>query len=218
MNKKLMLFLNACMLQFANVGGGYNYSAQILETDLSKLGIKIPKKLWFQYKLPGGISPEKFEIESGKIDFFAFKYPTIKDLIQVGCVDRGGLSDEELDIVEKYRASQRTKYLEVLDKHFKWVKENNPELSIVNVPDDKFDKSNFLRGALYGFGPEEISYFINRSYEQAESDHNEQKQLNIVLDKIGVRLEYILCPDNRALLQKQMNEYLMKKNQGKGKE
>lgn len=218
MNKKLMLFLNACMLQFANVGGGYNSSAQILETDLARLGIKFPKKLWFQYKLPGGISPEKFEIESGKIDFFVFEYPTIKDLIQIGCVDRGGLSDEELDVVEKYRASQRTKYLEVLDKHFKWVKENNPELSIVIVPDDEVAKSNFLRGVLYGFGPEEISYFINRSYEQAESDHNEQKQLRIVLDKIGVRLEYILCPDNRALLQKQVNEYLMKKNQGKGKE
>ena len=54
MNKKLMLFLNACMLQFANVGGGYNSSAQILETDLARLGIKFPKKLWFQYKLPGG--------------------------------------------------------------------------------------------------------------------------------------------------------------------
>jgi hypothetical protein len=120
--------------------------------------------------------------------------------------------------VEKYRASQRTKYLEVLDKHFKWVKENNPELSNINIPDNEVAKSNFLRGALYGFGPEEISYFINRSYEQAESDHNEQKQLNIVLDKIGVRLEYILCPDNRALLQKQANEYLTKKNQGKEKE
>lgn len=218
MNKKLMLFLNACMLQFANVGGGYNSSAQILETDLAKLGIKFPKKLWFQYKLPGGISPEKFEIESGKIDFFVFKYPTIKDLIQIGCVDRGGLSDEELDVVEKYRASQRTKYLEFLDKHFKWVKEHNPELSIVKIPDDEVAKSNFLRGVLYGFGPEEISYFINRSYEQAESDHNEQEQMRVVLDKIGVRLEYILCPDNRALLQKQVNEYLMKKNQGKEKE
>lgn len=42
--------------------------------------------------------------------------------------------------------------------------------------------------------------------------------MRVVLDKIGVRLEYILCPDNRALLQKQVNEYLMKKNQGKGKE
>ena len=106
----------------------------------------------------------------------------------------------------------------MLNKHVKWIKENNPELSNINIPDNEVAKSNFLRGALYGFGPEEISYFINRSYEQAESDHNEQEQMRVVLDKIGVRLEYILCPDNRALLQKQVNEYLMKKNQGKGKE
>lgn len=218
MNKKLMLFMNTCMLQSTSIGGGYDSSAQILEADLAKLGIRFPKKLWFQYKLPGGISPEKFEIESGKIDFFAFKYPTIKDLIQVGCVDSGDLSDEELDIVEKYRASKKTKYLEILNKHVKWIKENNLELSNINIPDNEVAKSNFLRGALYGFGPEEISYFINRSDEQAESDFNEQGQLHVVLDMIGVRLEYILCPDNRALLQKQANEYLIKKNQGKEKE
>ena len=66
MNKKLMIFMNTCMLQFANVGGGYDSSAQILETDLARLGIKFPKKLWFQYKLPGEMSPEKFEINVGK--------------------------------------------------------------------------------------------------------------------------------------------------------
>ena len=76
-------------------------------------------------------------------------------------------------------------------------------------------KLEFLYGTVYGFGPEEISYFINRSDEQAESDFNEQEQLRVVLDMIGVRLGYILCPDNRALLQKQVNEYLTKKNQGK---
>ena len=66
MNKKLMLFMNTCILQSTSIGGGYDSSAQILEADLAKLGIRFPKKLWFQYKLPGGMSPEKFEINVGK--------------------------------------------------------------------------------------------------------------------------------------------------------
>ena len=116
MNKKLMLFMNTCMLQFSSVADGYFSSAQILETGLAKVGIKFPKKLWFQYKLPDGISPEKFELEMEKIIFFAFEYPTIKDIVEIGCVDRDGVSDEELDIVQKYRVSQRLKYLEILDR------------------------------------------------------------------------------------------------------
>ena len=78
MNKKLMLFMNTCMLRFSSVADGYFSSAQILETGLAKVGIKFPKKLWFQYKLPDGISPEKFELEMEKIwAFECGKIPTM---------------------------------------------------------------------------------------------------------------------------------------------
>ena len=218
MNKKLMLFMNTCMLQFSSAAGGYFSSAQILETGLAKVGIKFPKKLWFQYKLPDGISPEKFELEMEKIIFFAFEYPTIKGIVEIGCVDRDGLSDEELDIVQKYRVSQRLKYLEILDKHVKWVKENNPELSNVNIQDNEVAKSGFLRGVLYGFGPEEISYFITRSFDEAESDSVEIDKLAESLQKIGVQLTYILSPNNRLLLEKELEKYFMKQKQFEGKE
>lgn len=218
MNKKLMLFMNTCMLQFSSVADGYFSSAQILETGLAKVGIKFPKKLWFQYKLPDGISPEKFELEMVKIIFFAFEYPTIKDIVEIGCVDRDGVSDEELDIVQKYRVSQKSKYIEILDKHVKWVKENNPELSNVNIQDNEVAKSGFLRGVLYGFGPEEISYFITRSFDEAESDSVEIDKLAESLQKIGVQLTYILSPNNRLLLEKELEKYFMKQKQFEGKE
>lgn len=218
MNKKLMLFMNTCMLRFSSAADGYFSSAQILETGLAKVGIKFPKKLWFQYKLPDGISPEKFELEMAKIIFFAFEYPTIKDIVEIGCVDRDGLSDEELDVVQKYRVSQQSKYLEILDKHVKWVKENNPELSSVNIQDNEVAKSNFLEGVLYGFGPEEISYFITRSFDEAESDSVEIDKLAKSLQKIGVQLTYILSPNNRLLLEKELEKYFMKQKQFEGKE
>ena len=218
MNKKLMLFMNTCMLQFSSVADGYFSSAQILETGLAKVGIKFPKKLWFQYKLPDGISPEKFELEMAKIIFFASEYPTIKDIVEIGCVDRDGLSDEELDIVQKYRVSQRLKYLEILDKHVKWVKENNPELSNVNIQDNEVAKSGFLRGVLYGFGPEEISYFITRSFDDSELDSAKQDELSDVLKKLGVQLTYVLSPNNRLLLEKELEKYFMKQKQFEGKE
>lgn len=218
MNKKLMLFMNTCMLQFSSAADGYFSSAQILETGLAKVGIKFPKKLWFQYKLPDGISPEKFELEMAKIIFFAFEYPTIKDIVEIGCVDRDGVSDEELDIVQKYRVSQKSKYLEILDKHVKWVKENNPELSSVNIQDNEVAKSNFLEGVLYGFGPEEISYFITRSFDDSELDSVEIDKLAKSLQKIGVQLTYILSPNNRLLLEKELEKYFMKQKQFEGKE
>ena len=141
-----------------------------------------------------------------------------KILLEFGCVDRDGVSDEELDIVQKYRVSQRLKYLEILDKHVKWVKENNPELSNVNIQDNEVAKSVFLRGVLYGFGPEEISYFITRSFDEAESDSVEIDKLAESLQKIGVQLTYILSPNNRLMLEKELEKYFMKQKQFEGKE
>lgn len=218
MNKKLMLFMNTCMLRFSSVADGYFSSAQILETGLAKVGIKFPKRLWFQYKLPDGISPEKFEIEAAKIAFFLFEEPTIERLVQYGIIDRCNLSDKELAAVQKYRVSQRSNYLEILDKHVKWVKENNPELSSVNIQDNEVAKRNFLEGVLYGFGPEEISYFITRSFDEAESDSVEIDKLAESLQKIGVQLTYVLSPNNRLLLEKELEKYFMKQKQFEGKE
>ena len=214
MNKKLKIFLNNYILEYMDSVHGFYSSAQILESDLAKLGIRFPKKLWFKYKLPDGIKHEKYELEITKMLTFCLFKP-MKEQIQQGLCEQKNLTDEELETIDNYILSQRPKYLEMLDTHFNFIKENNTELSNIKIPNDISSKLEFLYGTVYGFSPEEISYFINRSDEQAESDFNEQEQLRVVLDMIGVRLGYILCPDNRALLQKQVNEYLTKKNQGK---
>lgn len=217
MNNKLIFFLKRYVLKVANISGGYDSSAQILESDLAKLGIRLPKKLYFQYKLPGGMSSEKYEREMAKAQIVCLLWP-IKRQIQDGFLDGKDLTDEEIEIMQNYLNSLEPKYLKILDKHVVWVKQNNPELSKINVPDSVVQKVGFLNGVLYGFGSEEIAYFINRTREEMERDHKEGMELDNILNRIGVRLWYILCPDNRLMLLEEIEKYLIRKEQSKVKD
>ncbi len=216
MNKKLKFFLNRYVLKVANIAGGYDSSAQILESDLAKLGIKLPKKLWFQYKLPGGMSPEKYEREMAKIQIVCLMWP-IKRQIQDGFLDGGGLTDEEIETMQNYLDSLDSKYLDLLDAHVAWVKKYNPELATVNIPNKVSARIHFLNGALYGFSPEEITHFLNRTEKDRIQDNEDLNSLTVILDRLGVRLWYVLCLDNRLMLLEEIEKYLIREEQGKVK-
>ena len=68
---------------------------------------------------------------------------------------------------------------------------------------DRIDKINLLCGAVYGFAPDEIRYFISRDINVMNKDMARMQKLG---KKLGYYVGYILAPETQAAIERKLNQ------------
>lgn len=154
--------------------GDWDSSAQILENDLKKYGIKIPHKLYYEYKFPDDMKNfEYYNIvqpmylfcqvykeyfNDNYDDFNQYLIERIKDTqcdLSVFfrfciCLSLSDSKTNEQEFKKTY-----DNILKIKDKIGQKIKQLNPELQKVQY----YKNFDFIMGAVYGFAPEEIEFF-----------------------------------------------------------
>ncbi len=173
--------INEMMAPYRRV---YNSASKELEEHLMAAGIELPFAIHYEYKLPDGLTPVEFDEHNKKIfvhttyndDFY--KYLTI--------------SPELLEVLE----TNKQKYINLSNKYADFLKNNNPELSEI-VLENHDDLIAFLDGAAFGYGPEEIRYFISIKKQMIERFKNGIKFRRL----LGYVPRYVLSPEhNQAII------------------
>lgn len=181
-------------------------SAQKLEKALKKAGIANPPKLYYEYKFPGGL--KNFEVDK-KTDFIRCFYPWyLRGDQEVVEYKKMAILDDLFDEISRFTAmnlisvfyffvcfaitdvqeltdcfdqtyQECTKQVEQLaDSIWKL----NPELQFIK----DYKHTWFVNGAIYGFAPKEIDFFIRRirRYE-AKAKKNIRKMTGDELDELN---------------------------------
>lgn len=182
LSEKLRLYIMEMAYNSLPFGGDvWDSSAQNLENDLRACGIDIDKKLFYEYKLPGGMSHQEFQDHVAMSTFCNNFYGEFMSKV---------LHDKTLSMSEKMQITawvwkmRREKKVGNRKDWEKEIKQKNPELAHIN--------GSVVYGALFGFAPEEIEYFSSRECDRrhAEVVINKIKQLSAG----RIRLTYILSP------------------------
>ena len=156
----------------------WDSSAQKFENRLKKIGIKIPIKLYYKYKLPDNMSlndfytlTHKYEIfitfylayiaqkRKHKIKNFAddlFNFFFKSDVLSLNdlsyyytCLD---LPDSICESAFRKTYKRALKYMRHVAKELLRL---NPELQVVK----NYQNYDFIMGAVYGFAPDELDFF-----------------------------------------------------------
>lgn len=182
LSKKLRSYIMKKAYNSLPFGGSvWDSSAKNLENDLKMRGIDIKKKLFYEYKLPAGMSHQEFQdhvaISKFCNEFYSEFMPKVFG-------DKNLTMLEKMQIVGwvwKMRREKKVGKEKVWEKE---IKEKNPELAHIN--------GAVVYGALFGFAPEEIEYF--------SSEYCDRRHANDVIDEIerlsqgGVHVTYVLAP------------------------
>ena len=169
-------------------------SAKDFVDKLGKAGIHSPIKLYYQYKLPDGMSSEDLEQEASEIEFFLFYNKNKLDAIS-------GLPDDEKDVINRYIISSRSEYAKKLAGLLVNIKRLNPILRDIKMM-NAFDRIDFVKGVSRGFAPEDIDFFINGN----ESSEAFDKKL---MGSLGFSAGFAISPNHQ---QEIMDAILAKKS------
>jgi hypothetical protein len=172
-------------------------SAKRLENNLRQKGITPPFKIFYKYALPNDMSPAAFEaylkLVWGRLIF--------------NMVDSDYIITPE---VKKQLKQQRGTYFVHLRSLVDEIQKLNPELAGIRTKTRK-EMLWLADGACYGFGPQEIRFFIQRyQAEQNDRPHYSLHQVRVMKRTLGGALvDYILTPEHTeqliAVLEKYMN-------------
>lgn len=199
MNKKLNLVLSKMILEHHQLQYGYSSSAKNFSDKLIRGGVKIPTQLYVQYKLPNNISPKEYE---KLVDTIGFYTSFDKDYFGMRTLD-----DNERTELTEHILGQKQKYQDMLHDEVKKLKALNPELSEIQTESNSA-MSNLLSGAVYGFAPKDINYFIYQ-YRGVDADiHNFNNSLHSIL---GFSPEFILSPEHREIVLSAAKEWQIQK-------
>ncbi|MDR0726470.1 MAG: hypothetical protein LBF37_00220 [Rickettsiales bacterium] len=153
----------------------YTSSAKNFEKLLLKNEVKPPFKLHYEYILPNNWGPIEFEKNLKKIQgHLMIESPRITRFFDIN-----------VETVEKIREI-RKKDLLVLKMWATEIQNKNQELSHIKLM-DYYDQAGFVDGAIYGFAPEEISYYLDQQRDQGENP-----QQNLIRKKYSEQLEELL--------------------------
>ena len=186
MNKKLMDYLEKFALRESPFGGVvWNSSAKDLEQDLAKRGIKT--KLYYKYALPENMTPQKFMTRIAVLNL-CMNFSVLEH--------REMFFDKSLSLIERFRivkyiASERAASRKKIDEYVKFIQFANPELSELKVQSDA-DKDDILRGAAFGFAPDEIKWYMSR--EERKSCKDKEREVYKKFERLGVLPQYVLAP------------------------
>jgi len=199
MDKKLQTYMRDMAINNMPFGREWYSSAKNLEDALRARGIKLPQKLYYEYKMPGELQPGEF-MDNLIMDYFVSYFHNwfAKDV----------LKDKNLTVVQKakiftYVWKTRGKYKDRLKKYEMEIRKLNPELARVVVDDSR----SLVYGAMFGFAPQEIAYFSDGAHRDLVK---EQENLKI-FKSYGLDVTYILAPKNAealitALKQNELNK------------
>ena len=187
--KKYLLKQAATVSPFGGVK--WDSSAKNLENDLGHRGIKFDKKLFWKYKLPNAMSAQEF-MDVLLLEFYFVKWFSNMKIMR----------DKNLTIKQKikifaYNVSMKKRGIyKNIKKYANEIKHLNTELEKIN-PRDSFGSISLVEGALFGFAPDEIKYFCDKS---SFRDMDQEHRFDEVLKKYGVRPSYVLAPETAKKL------------------
>ena len=187
--KKYLLKQAATVSPFGGVK--WDSSAKNLENDLGHRGIKFDKKLFWKYKLPNAMSAQEF-MDVLLLEFYFVKWFSNMKIMR----------DKNLTIKQKikifaYNVSMKKRGIyNNIKKYANEIKQLNPELEKIN-PRASFGSRSLVEGALFGFAPDEIKYFCDKS---SFRDMDQEHRFDEVLKKYGVRPSYVLAPETAKKL------------------
>jgi len=165
-------------------GGNAPWSSSALELDneLKRIGIALPK-FYHEYKLPA--SKEQLISDSYRMQAFAMSEEIAKEY-------NLALSDE---LIAKL-PSLKVRALAQINEYVDYIKQNNPNLQNIVIPSTPKHKIHFIRGAGFGFPPENIEYFIT-NLDMFEQGRRELATLN-VKQKLGIKIGCIRLTDRQC--------------------
>lgn len=188
LDKKLKMYISNLAIQNMPFGRVWDSSAKNLEDELKKRGIKLPRKLYYEYKMPGQLNPNEF-MDNLIMDYFVSYFHS--------WFAKYVLKDKNLKISEKakiftYVWKNRSKYKEVVDRYETEIRKLNPELANIKVDNSR----SLVYGAMFGFAPQEIAYFSDGANRDLAK---EEKNLK-VFKSYGLDVTYILAPQTAEML------------------
>ena len=151
LDKKLKLYIANMAIVYTPFGLVWNSSAKKLEDDLLARGVNFPQKLYYEYKMPDGLSQKDFMDKLVMAEFFDKFYSRYAPKI---LVDRK-LSMSDKAKIFGYVWNKRGEHVKELEKYESEIKRLNSELANIKT---RFP-SDVVYGATFGFAPEEIKYF-----------------------------------------------------------
>lgn len=129
----------------------WSSSALDLDDALVAAGYKLPK-FFHNYKLP--IAKEALEQESNKMLMFSYPNYFIPKMEKIlgEKIEIAESLDQELEQIKK-------DMIETINNLTERIKNQNPDLKDIKTP-GLVDKVHFIRGAIYGYPPENIKFWI----------------------------------------------------------
>lgn len=204
MNKKNDFLLT---MMYADVSGvslkDYQSSALDAEKMFASCGIKLPFKIYYEYKLPVGLKPLGLLSKYGRM-YMAQVYQEYKKFINFD-----EYSKQEIEELEKYISQKKDSWKSEMGQIVQDIKRLNPELANISI-NTASKEEDFVRGVVFGFSPEDINYFLNRTSEQACMDNSNKEYYGV---------GHIVAPQFRdALKQAMVQIEAIKSKQNNGKE
>ncbi|MFQ6759835.1 MAG: hypothetical protein ACLRFM_00300 [Alphaproteobacteria bacterium] len=167
-------------------GEKWDSSAKKLDDVLRRRGIDFDKKLFWKYKLPNGMSPQEF-MDTLLLEFYFVKWFSNMKIMR----DKNLTIKQKIKIFAYVLSMKKAGIGKNIKKYANEIKQLNPELAHIN-PRDNFGSISFVEGALFGFAPDEIKYFCDKS---SFRDMDQEHEFDEILKKHGVRPSYVLAPE-----------------------
>ena len=191
LDKRLQMYISNMAIQSMPFGRKWGSSAKNLEDELKKRGIKIPYKLYYEYKMPGGVKPSDFMDKLIKEYLSAYFYSYFAGKI---------LKDKKLTISDKakifkYVFNTRGKYKILMKNYEAQIRENNSELADANIV-KTYDSRSLVYGALFGFAPREITYYADGTHR----DFTKEQEYFKKFKSYGIKLSYVLAPETADMI------------------
>lgn len=190
LDKKLLDYVLKMSYNSLPFGGSkWGSSAQNLQNALIGRGIKSPKKLFYKYNLPDGMSPQEFQDKIALENFCRKFYTDFSNLVRR---DKNLTLFEKIQIFAWVWKMRRDKSLGNMVLWEKEIRQKNPELANLKLENRK---GSFVYGALFGFAPEDIEYYGSKDCDFSRADETIK-----LFKKYGINTTYVLNPSTADVL------------------
>ena len=218
MNKKEteLLFKKFILENHNAVWGNDVLSAKKAEERYKSYGVTPPHKIYYEYKIPDSLSnyallmnyDYMYNFQDFKIGNLISQKEHINDLRPEHRKALEQYTTKQLQDIENYIIEHKAQWAEKLQYYSDEVRRLNPELAHINITQEKFDdisknnkwltptkykaiaELNFIHGVVFGFSPDDIYYYMNRTEAQRIQDQDDER-LNFI------RIGHIVAPQHR---------------------
>jgi hypothetical protein len=152
-------------------------SAQQLDADLDAAGYKIASKFYNEYILPD--SAENLCLLYSELYIllnYTKEYKKVHNDTYLSLI----VSDE----LEQELSNQKTLAMQKIQEHYEFIYGNNKQLQQIPVKDIQ-NKIDFIRGAMYGYPPENIKHWIE-NFPNNDMLNVAKNQKNLIKNSFGI--------------------------------